>query len=66
MEKWSVHELGRFHIEYEPRTAIKGQILVDFIVEFTCNTEAGVEPINSLPVPYRGQVDMKPIITEQP
>ena len=28
-------ELGRFHIQYEPRTAIKGQILADFIAEFT-------------------------------
>lgn len=48
MEKWSV-ELGRFHIEYEPIMAIKGQILADFITEFTDNTEAGVEPGNSLP-----------------
>lgn len=36
MDKWFV-ELGRFHIEYEPRTAIKGQVLVDFIAEFTEN-----------------------------
>ena len=34
MEKWSV-ELGWYHIEYEPRTAIKGQVLIDFIVKFT-------------------------------
>lgn len=34
MEKWSV-ELSRFHIEYEPRTAIKGKVLADFIAEFT-------------------------------
>lgn len=33
-EKWPV-ELGRYHIEYEPRTAIKGQILANFIVGFT-------------------------------
>ena len=37
MEKWYV-ELGRFHIEYEPITAIEGQILADFIVEFTDDT----------------------------
>ena len=30
MEKWSV-KLNRFHIEYEPRAAIKGQILAYFI-----------------------------------
>ena len=34
MEKWSV-ELGRFHIEYQPRTSIKGQVLADFVAEFT-------------------------------
>ncbi|WP_375692541.1 RNase H-like domain-containing protein, partial [Bartonella sp. AP4SXKL] len=33
MEKWSV-ELGRYHIEYVPRTAIKGQVLADLIAEF--------------------------------
>ncbi|XP_060972515.1 uncharacterized protein LOC133038397 [Cannabis sativa] len=31
--KWSV-ELSQFDIEYKPRTAIKGQALADFIVEF--------------------------------
>lgn len=40
MEKWSV-ELGRFHIEYEPRTAIKGQVLADFIAE---NIESPYDP----------------------
>jgi hypothetical protein len=27
-------QLGSFGIEYKPRTAIKGQVLADFIVEF--------------------------------
>jgi hypothetical protein len=31
---WAV-ELGEFDIEYLPRTAIKGQALADFLVEFT-------------------------------
>ncbi len=31
--KWGV-QLGSFGIEYEPRTAIKGQVLADFIAEF--------------------------------
>jgi ribonuclease HI len=32
---WAV-ELGQFDIEFHPRTAIKGQVLADFLVEF-CN-----------------------------
>ena len=32
--KWAI-ELSEFDIRYKPRTAIKGQILVDFIKEFT-------------------------------
>ena len=32
--KWSV-ELMQFDILYQPRTAVKGQVLVDFIAEFT-------------------------------
>ena len=31
--KWAI-ELSEFDIRYKPRTAIKGQILVDFIMEF--------------------------------
>ena len=32
--KWAV-ELGEYGIEYQPRTAIKSQVLADFVVEFT-------------------------------
>ena len=32
--KWSI-ELSEFDIRYKPRTAVKGQILADFIIEFT-------------------------------
>ena len=32
--KWAI-ELSEFDFRYKPRTAIKGQVLVDFIVEFT-------------------------------
>ena len=34
MVQWAI-ELSQFDIEYHPRTAIKAQALVDFIVEFT-------------------------------
>ena len=39
--KWVI-ELSEFNIRYKPRTAIKGQILADFIMEFTLaeSTEA--------------------------
>ena len=33
MMKWAI-ELGKFDINYKPRTAIKGQALADFILEF--------------------------------
>ena len=32
--KWAI-ELSEFDIRYKPRTAIKGQILADFVMEFT-------------------------------
>jgi ribonuclease HI len=36
--RWSV-ELSEFDIDYRPRTAIKGQVIADFIAEFTDGTE---------------------------
>ncbi|XP_028091292.1 uncharacterized protein LOC114291637 [Camellia sinensis] len=40
--KWAV-ELGEFDIRYQPRTAIKAQVLADFVTEFapTQSTEPG-------------------------
>ena len=32
--KWVI-ELSEFDIRYKPRTTVKGQVLVDFIMEFT-------------------------------
>ena len=34
MALWAV-ELSEFDIQYRPRTAIKGQVIVDFIAKFT-------------------------------
>ena len=34
MALWAV-ELSEFNIQYRPRTAIKGQVVADFIAEFT-------------------------------
>ena len=32
--KWAI-ELNEHHIDYQPRTAIKSQVLVDFIADFS-------------------------------
>ena len=37
---WAI-ELSEFDIQYRPRTAIKGQIVVDFIAEFTHDEDKG-------------------------
>ncbi|XP_063948146.1 uncharacterized protein LOC135152232 [Daucus carota subsp. sativus] len=46
--KWAV-ELGQFDIEYKPRTAMNGQVLVDFILEFSPTFE--VEGMECVPEP---------------
>ena len=39
---WAI-ELSEFDIQYRLRTTIKGQVVVDFIVEFTHNEDKGAE-----------------------
>ena len=39
---WAI-ELSKFDIQYRPRTAIKGQIVADFIAEFTHDEDKGAE-----------------------
>jgi len=39
---WAI-ELSEFDIQYRPQTAIKGQIITNFIVEFTHNEDKGAE-----------------------
>ena len=39
---WAI-ELSKFDIQYRPRTAVKGQVVADFIVEFTHNEDKGAE-----------------------
>ncbi|XP_023911882.1 uncharacterized protein LOC112023510 [Quercus suber] len=38
MVQWAI-ELSQFDVEYCPRTAIKAQVLADFIAEFTANNQ---------------------------
>ena len=42
MALWAI-ELSEFDIWYRPRTAIKGQIVTDFIAEFTHDEDKGAE-----------------------
>ena len=42
MALWVV-ELSKFDIRYRPRTAIKGQVVADFIAEFTLEDGQGAE-----------------------
>ena len=44
MELWAI-ELSEFDIQYRPRTAIKGQVVVDFIAEFTNVEGQGAEEV---------------------
>ena len=54
--KWAI-ELSEFNIIYKPRTAIKGQILADFIMEFTPTERAKATQLTpDLPV-WRLSVD---------
>ena len=42
MDLWEI-ELSEFDIWYCPRTAIKGQVVADFIAEFTLRDGQGAE-----------------------
>ena len=39
---WAI-ELSEFDIQYRPQTAIKGQVVADFIVEFTHGEDKGAK-----------------------
>ena len=39
---WAI-ELNEFDIQYHPQTAIKGQIVADFIAEFTRDEDKGAK-----------------------
>ena len=54
--KWAI-ELSEFDIRYKPKTAIKGQILADFVMEFTSAKLAEATQLTSnLPI-WRLSVD---------
>ena len=48
--KWAI-ELSEFDIRYKPKTAIKGQVLADFAMEFTSAEPAqNAQAMNDLPI----------------
>ena len=48
--KWAI-ELSEFDIRYKPKTAIKGQVLTDFVMEFTSAEPAkNAQTMNDLPI----------------
>ena len=48
--KWAI-ELSEFDIRYKPKTAIKGQVLVDFIMEFTSAVpDENTQTMTDLPI----------------
>ena len=54
--KWAI-ELSEFDIRYKPKTAIKGQILADFVMEFTSAELAkATQATSDLPI-WRLSVD---------
>ena len=42
MALWAI-ELSEFDVQYHPRTAVKGQIVADFIAEYTQSKDKGSE-----------------------
>ena len=48
--KWAI-ELSEFNIRYKPKTAIKGQVLADFVMEFTsAEPSQNAQVMNDLPI----------------
>ena len=39
--KWGT-QLGSFHIRYRPKSSMKGQVLVDFVVEFSLRRQVEI------------------------
>ena len=42
MALWAI-KLSEFNVQYRPRTAIKGQVVADFIAEYTQPEDEGAE-----------------------
>ena len=48
--KWAI-ELSEFDIKYKPKTAIKGQVLTDFVMEFTSTVpDESAQTMTDIPI----------------
>ena len=61
--KWAI-ELSEFDIIYNPRITIKGQILVDFIIEFTSVEPTEIAQLASDLHIWRLSVDVPSMLAE--
>ena len=56
MALWAI-ELSKFDIQYRPRTAIKGQVVADFIAEYTQLKGKGVEVLGQWSIHTDGSLN---------
>ena len=56
MALWAI-ELSKFDIQYRPRTAIKGQVVADFIAEYTQLEGKGVEVLGQWSIHTDGSLN---------
>ena len=56
MALWAI-ELSKFDIQYRPRTAIKGQVVADFIAEYTQLEGKGVEVLGQWSIHSDGSLN---------
>ena len=54
MIKWAI-TLGEFDISYQPKSAEKGQVVADFIVDFTCPFDIVSTPKEVVSLPSEAQ-----------
>ena len=59
MALWAI-ELREFDIKYRPRTTIKGQVIADFIAEFTLAEDQGVEESPQWSIHINGSSNRQP------
>ena len=59
MDLWAI-ELSKFDVQYRPRTAVKGQIVADFIAEYTQSKDKGAEGHRLWSIHTDGSLNQRP------